>query len=172
MEGVADDARLERPGWLGRGLRLALGLLTLWLLVGLRMAWRVPLWSGEVPLDVGFAVAVVYALYTWSRVVRLLVNRPWGQRPLFLTLAIAGGIGLAGQLTGLGALNPALGVYVWSWFVAFTFLLGMGFVLSAVLGTPGCEMRSYAHLISRIRGVPYADAPCLGGIDRWDHIGR
>ena len=172
MEGVADAAQFQRPGWFGRGLRLVLGLLTLWLLVGLLLAWRAPLWAGEVPLELGFVIAVVYALYTWSRVVQLLVNRPWGQRPLVLTLAVAGLIGLVGQLAGFGVLNPALGAFVWVWFVAFTGLLGVGFVLAAALGTPGCEMRSYAHLASRLRGVPYADAPCPGGIDRWDHVGR
>ena len=48
--------------------------------------------------------------------------------------------------------NRLLGGYLWIWFVAFCGLLGPGHVLAAALGTPGCEMRSYRHLVTILRG--------------------
>ncbi len=68
-------------------------------------------------------------------------------------------------------LAPPLGVYVWSWLVAFTVLLGSAHILAAALGTPGCEMRSYAHLSTLLLGGDTKTVECPGGIDRLDHIG-
>ena len=50
--------------------------------------------------------------------------------------------------------------------------LGVSFVLSASLGTPGCEMRSFHHLFSLMTGKPAAEHHCpvgpLSAIDKWE----
>ncbi len=166
-----ESSSLATPGPLGRGIRLVLGLGILSLLYSLLTEWQSPLWSGEVPNDVAFYVLIGLALYATSWVVRLPLNKPWGQAPLLLVLLGAGITAAAGYAAeSIFPLN-ALGLYVWTWFVLFTALLGSAHVLAAALATPGCEMRSYAHLRARLGGRNAEIVVCPGGIDRFDHVG-
>ena len=57
------------------------------------------------------------------------------------------------------------------WLASFSSLLGTAHVLAAILGTPGCEMRAFAHLRSKFQGGDAGSVPCPGGIDRFDHVG-
>ncbi len=169
---ASGDAALPRPGWAGRLIRLALGLGMLLLLSGLFLSSRHDLWSGELPYDVGFAIALLLALRYTSYVFNIPFRLEWGQRTLVGVLigaTVAAGAGLAVQG---GLPNTPLGVYLWAWLVAFCGLLGSAHLLAAVLGTPGCEMRSFAHLAVLLRGGDVGAVACPGGIDRFDHIGR
>ena len=49
--------------------------------------------------------------------------------------------------------------------------LGLSFLLAAVFGTPGCEMRAQPILIGRMMGHEVRDHECpgpIGTIDRWE----
>lgn len=66
-------------------------------------------------------------------------------------------------------------VSAWTLFVWLVYLfthLGSAFVLSAMLGTPGCEMRSFHDLYARLTGKSVKEHICpigpLGPIDRWE----
>ena len=166
-----EPSSLATPGPVGRAIRLVLGLGVLSLLYSLLTEWRSALWGGEVPNDVAFYVLIGLALCATSWVVRLLLNKPWGQAPLLLVLLGAGITAAAGYVGESIFPLSALGLYVWAWFVAFTALLGPAHVLAAALATPGCEMRSYAHLRARLRGRNAESVVCPGGIDRFDHVG-
>jgi hypothetical protein len=53
--------------------------------------------------------------------------------------------------------------------------LGLSFMLSALLATPGCEMRAMPHLAGLMSGKPRAEHYCPGfidRIDRWERSGR
>ncbi len=162
---------IKKAGPLGRLIRLLLGVATLSLFAALVGPLRAVLWSGEVPAHWSFYVALGFGLYLTSFVARILANRAWGQKPLVVALLGAAAATAVGYLTHGTPLAPPLGVYVWGWLVAFTVLLGCAHILAAVLGTPGCEMRSYAHLWTLLRGGDTETAACPAGIDRLDHIG-
>jgi hypothetical protein len=61
---------------------------------------------------------------------------------------------------------------VWVWEVYLFAHLGLSFVLAAVIGTPGCEMRAFHDLYSRITGNPTKEHYCPVGplhpIDQWE----
>ncbi len=162
---------IKKAGPLGRLIRLLLGLATLSLFVALVWPLRAGLWSGEVPSHWSFYIALAFGLYATSFVARILANQAWGQKPLVVVLLGAAVAAAVGYPTHGTPLAPPLGVYVWSWLVAFTVLLGSAHTLAAVLGTPGCEMRSYAHLWTLLGGGDTKTVVCPGGIDRLDHIG-
>ena len=156
-----------------RAIRAGLGLATLSLLLDLLTGWRAALWGGAVPLrDVGFWVLVGLALWGTSYVFNIAFGRSWGQKTLTGVVAGAGLAGMIGVVTGGGFPSALLGVYLWAWFVAFAGLLGPALLLAAALGTPGCEMRSYVHALTLLRGEDPGAVVCPGGIDRFDHIGR
>ena len=164
---------LVRPGLVGRAIRVALGVGTLSLLVDLLTGWRSELWRGAVPAhDVGFWVLVCLALFATSYVFNIALGLSWGQKTRTGILAGAGLAGLIGVVTGGGFPSALLGVYLWIWFAAFAGLLGPAFLLAAALGTPGCEMRSYVHALTLLRGGDVSAVVCPGGIDRFDHISR
>lgn len=85
---------------------------------------------------------------------------------LFAGAAAAAGIGaLQGE-----ALGPPRGIYARVGALAFTLLLAPAGLLAAIRATPGCEMRSYAHLQERLRGGDVGAVACLGWSDRRDHV--
>lgn len=67
------------------------------------------------------------------------------------------------------ALPLGLTLFVW---LMVVYLLGAAFVLATVLGTPGCEMRSYAQLATKLRGGDAAEHFCPGGVDFADAWGK
>ncbi len=170
---AATPTELVQPGVLGRTIRFGLGLGVLSLLWPLLTVWRAALFAGEVPWTaVGFWVLVVLALWGTSYVFNIAFGLSWGQKTrtgVLVGAAVAGVVGLAasGELP-----NAVFGVYIWTWFVVLTGLLGPAHLLAAALGTPGCEMRSYAHAGALLWGKNASTVVCPGGIDRFDHIGR
>ncbi len=174
-EGVVqpNSQQLVQPGPIGRSIRVGLGLATLSLLLPLLTVWRAGLWGGELPVrDVGFWVLVFLALWGTSYVFNIAFGLSWGQKTRTGIVAGAGLAGLVGVIAGGGFPNAVFGVYLWAWFVALTGLLGPAHLLAAALGTPGCEMRSYVHALTLLRGGEVGTVVCPGGIDRLDHVGR
>jgi hypothetical protein len=167
-----DSEELAQPGLLGRAIRASLGLATLSFLFLLLTVWRRELWAGEVPLlDLRFWLLVWFALWGTSYVFNIALGLSWGQKTRAGVLAGAGLAAVVGVVAGSGFPNAVLGVYLWAWFVAVTGLLGPAHLLAAALGTPGCEMRSYAHARTLLRGGDVGTVVCPGGIDRFDQIG-
>lgn len=174
-EGLVEtnSEELAQPGLVGRFLRLGLGLATLSLLWPLLTVWRAELWMGEVPWRaVGFWVLVCLALWGTSYVFNIAFGLSFGQKTragALLGAVLAGGVG---AVIGGGFPNALFGIYLWVWFVALAALLGPAHLLAAALGTPGCEMRSFAHAVTLLRGGNVDAVVCPGGIDRFDHVGR
>ena len=167
-----NSGQLAPPGGWGRAIRASLGFLTLGWLLPLVSGWREALFRGEVPLgDAGFWALIAFALWGTSYVFNITFDLSWGQRTRTGVVLGAGVAGLIGAVLGDGFPNVVFGVYLWAWFTAMIGLLGPALVLAAALGTPGCEMRSYAHALALLRGGEVATTLCPGGIDRLDHFG-
>ena len=61
---------------------------------------------------------------------------------------------------------------IWVWVLYIFAHLGLSFLLSALLGTPGCEMRAIHDLFAKLTGSQAREHHCpvgpLSGIDRWE----
>ena len=68
--------------------------------------------------------------------------------------------------------HPLFGAALWAWLVYFFAHLGVSFILSAIIATPGCEMRAIPHLFGKISGRAVAEHHCpasfITGIDAWE----
>ena len=64
---------------------------------------------------------------------------------------------------------------VWSWDIYLGSHLGIAFIVAGIIGTPGCEMRAFHNLFSRITGIPTKEHHCpigpLRAIDHWEANG-
>ena len=84
-------------------------------------------------------------------------------------LAIIAGVGYAMAGT-IETKLLARGIWIWELYV-FSHL-GLAFIIAGVIGTPGCEMRAFHDLYSRLTGVPTKEHYCpigpLHPIDQWE----
>lgn len=159
---------MMQPGFVGRAIRVLLALAVFGLGSGLvRNApgfWDGISWSlHTIPL-----AAPIVLTSAW--VVNELTRLRWGWWTLAAILgvmAVAAGISWA---LGEGLWGPVFGIAFWTWMTAWVVLLGPALLLAAILGTPGCEMRSYAHLIARLRGRDIEAVACPGWLDRLDGV--
>lgn len=158
---------LPRPGLLGRAIRLALGLLLLqllWIVVTVWQPWyRALPWS-----DWGFIATLLFLLFFAATTVNELFAVRWGWWPsVVLALLLGAAAALdAFALDGWHLLGWAITVAA----LPLLSLMGTAFLLAAVIGTPGCEMRAYAHLAARVSGGDAAAVVCSGWIDRFDRV--
>lgn len=67
---------------------------------------------------------------------------------------------------------PPLALFLWAWLVYFSAHLGGSFVLSALIRTPGCEMRAIPHLWTIVTGRATREHYCPGPLDRLDRWER
>jgi hypothetical protein len=69
--------------------------------------------------------------------------------------------------------SPIFGIpLIFGWHTFYGHL-GIAFVLSAIIATPGCEMRSIPDLFGRVIGKPSEEHHCpaafITKIDEWEH---
>ena len=162
---------LPRPGPVGRLVRLAYGAISagyIWL----ALANRADLMSASRDGVVLLAIGIGYGFYIFAWIVNIGYGRDWGDRPrtlLLLALVTAA----ATSWLGWGTLwGPPLNAIVLVWFVYLNFHLGISYLLSAALATPGCEMRAIHHVYGKVRGQPVAEHCCPTGplqpLDHWE----
>lgn len=162
---------LPRPGPVGRIVRLAFGFLCTWYiarLVGIADSLfdsdgniRTIIWNGILP-----------GLFLISYVINIGFSRAWRKWPAIVSggafLTLAG----AGFLTTGAPETMLLARTMWLWEVYLFSHLGLCFLLSAVIGTPGCEMRALHDVYSRMSGRPTREHICpvgpLNAIDQWE----
>lgn len=166
-----EPGSLPRPGPIGRIVRLALGLLCLWYVSGLIQVVdslldndghvRRVIWNG-----------VLFGLFLISYVVNIGYSRAWRKWPAFFSGAIFLLLGGIGYLTEQAIETQLLARAIWAWELYLFSHLGLAFVISSVIGTPGCEMRAFHDLYSRITGTPTKEHYCPVGplhpIDQWE----
>lgn len=166
-----DPGSLPRPGPIGKLVRLAFAILCLshvyWLLqvngnlLDANGHIRSILWNG-----------IVIGLLLVSYVINIGYSRAWKKWPAIVSASAFLLIAAYGYLTAGSAETRLLAQALWVWeFYVFAHL-GSAFILAAILGTPGCEMRAFHDLYSRVTGVSTKEHYCpigpLNPIDQWE----
>lgn len=95
--------------------------------------------------------------------------------PAVVSVALLAAAALASYLSSGTVETYVFARVAWTWELYLFAHLGLSFVLSAVIGTPGCEMRALHDLYSRITGNPTKEHYCPTGplhlIDQWEARG-
>lgn len=168
---LCSPGTLPKPGPIGRAVRLVFGLISVWYVVKLvEMSStlltndghiRALVWNGLLP-----------AVFLISYVVNIGFSRAWGKRPAIASVGALLIFGAAGYLLDGNIESGLLARAIWIW-EAYVFThLGLAFLVAGILGTPGCEMRAFHDLYSRLTGKPTKEHYCpvgpLNPIDKWE----
>jgi len=162
---------LPRPGPLGRLYRLAMAGVCVFVV---SLVWRArdQLLAGDLNAIVSLSLPILFGLVVVNYVVNIGFGIPLGRWPQGVSLGIAGVAAAVGQLAYGSPGAPSLGIFLALWLAYLYAHLGFSFLLAAVLGTPGCEMRAIADLRGQLRGVQAAEHYCPVGImqplDNWE----
>jgi hypothetical protein len=115
---------------------------------------------------------IIIGLILISYVINIGFSKAWKKWPAIVSAGIfliTAGIGYLIQ----GSFQTHLLAYViWGWELYVFSHLGLAFIVSSVIGTPGCEMRAFHDLYSRLTGNPTKEHFCpigpLHPIDQWE----
>ena len=112
------------------------------------------------------------ALFLISYVINIGFSKAWRKWPAFISGGIFVAIAGFGYLTKGTFETELLARAVWLWELYLFGHLGAAFIISGVIGTPGCEMRAFHDLYSRLTGIPTKEHYCPVGplhpIDQWE----
>ena len=93
------------------------------------------------------------------------------RRIVLAAILLLAGAGLLGYAQTGTFLNRTLWVAMDLFVIYILVHLGLSFLLSALLATPGCEMRAIPHLVGVVGGKPTREHYCPGfidGVERWE----
>jgi hypothetical protein len=166
-----EPGTLPRPGPVGRSLRFALGLLCVSFISGLldirgnlvggHGHVRELLWNGILP-----------SLFLISYVINIGYSRSWKKWPAVVSTTMLLTISALGYLLDGSFESAVFARALWTWELYVFGHLGVSFLLAALIGTPGCEMRALHDLYSRISGTPTKEHYCpvgpLNPVDQWE----
>lgn len=166
-----EPGSLPRPGPIGRVVRFGLGVLCLWYIYGLiQVSDNINAADGSVrPLIWN---SIVPSLFLVSYVVNIGFSRDWKKWPALVSAAALAMIAVVGYAI-LGTIETnLLARSIWIWEMYIFSHLGLAFIIAGVIGTPGCEMRAFHDLYSRVTGAPTKEHYCpvgpLHAIDQWE----
>ena len=166
-----EPGSLPKPGPVGRLARLAFGLFCAWYVKGLIEVTdslvtsdghvRTLIWNGILP-----------GLFLVSYVINIGFSRAWRKWPAIVSAVVILSVAGIGYLVE-GAVEAALlARVIWIWELFVFSHLGFAFLIAALIGTPGCEMRAFHDLYSRLTGKPTSEHYCpigpLHPIDQWE----
>jgi hypothetical protein len=166
-----EPGSLPRPGPVGRLARLAFGVMCAWYVHGLiDGASQLMDSSGHIRSFIWNGTAI--GLFLVSYVINIGYSRSWKKWPAVVSAVsflIVLGIGYftAGVLE-----TDLLARAMWVWILYLYTHLGVAFIIAGLIATPGCEMRAFHDLYSRITGIPTREHYCPVGplhpIDQWE----
>ncbi|MCH8074063.1 MAG: hypothetical protein IIA09_19195 [Proteobacteria bacterium] len=162
---------LPRPGPIGRLVRLAYGILCLWFVYYLiQISPNLIAAGGQVRQGIWYGVFP--GLFLISYVVNIGYSRAWKKWPAIVSAGVFLGIAAFGYLAEGAVETIALARAIWGWELYLFLHLGIAYVLAAISRTPGCEMRAFHDLYSRVTGIPTKEHYCPVGplhpIDQWE----
>jgi hypothetical protein len=115
---------------------------------------------------------ILIGLFLVSYVINIGFSRAWKKWPALLSAGVFLVVGGIGYLMEGTVETSLLAQTIWSWELYLYSHLGISFIISALIATPGCEMRAFHDLYSRLTGVPTKEHHCpvgpLHSIDRWE----
>lgn len=168
---LEDCGSLPKPGPIGRLARLLFAIAILYYLRGLWMIGtdlmtssgqiQPLLWNGLLP-----------GIFLVSYIINIGYSRSWKKLPAIVSVFLLASATTVGYLIESQIENSILAYTVYWWEFYLSMHLGLAFLLSAIIATPGCEMRAFHHLYSIISGKATKEHVCpvgpLGPIDRWE----
>lgn len=165
---------LPKPGPVGRLVRLGFGLACIWLCIAL---WE---FRSELMIDGGLRPLIWNSiwpgLFLISYVINIGYSRTWGKRPAMVSVTIFLIVAAYGFFTSGVMETYALARVVWIWEFYLFSHLGVAFLIAGLIGTPGCEMRAFHDLFTRITGIATKEHHCPVGplhpIDQWEAARR
>ena len=162
---------LPRPGPVGRLVRLGFGVACLYYAYHLLGAFPDQLMNGDRVRPLLWN-GILFGLIVVSYVVNIGFSRAWKKWPALVSIGVLGSAAAYSQLTA-GAFESRLTATVlWVWLLYIYAHLGSAFLVSAFIGTPGCEMRAFHDLWTRTSGIPTREHYCpigpLHPIDQWE----
>ncbi len=166
-----DPGTLTRPGPIGRAVRLGFAAACASALFDL---WQVgpDLLIVAGTLRITSLVLFAVALYLINYVVNIGFSRSWKKWPAIVSGGIFLAVAAVNYSSGGSIVNPLLSNTVWMWEAYIFVHLGTAFLLAGMIGTPGCEMRGFHDLFTRVTGIATQEHICpvgpLGPIDRWE----
>ncbi len=166
-----EQGSLDRPGPIGRVVRLALGILCSYALYVL-IVYRATIIATPVSALASLTVMVLAALFIINYVVNIGFGKSFGRWPIYISIAVMLLVAAMSWLAFGTPDHPMLGAVVWLWLVYFYLHLGVSFLLAAAIATPGCEMRAIPELLGRLTGRTVAEHHCpasfITRIDAWE----
>ena len=166
-----EPGTLVKPGPIGRTVRLVFGLLLLWYVAEL---WSVKdaLFSTDGGVISTIWNGVLPGLFLISYVVNIGYSRSWKKWPAIISAGVFLAVGVYGYFVHRSAETSVLAGGIWIWELYLYSHLGLSFLLAAIIATPGCEMRAFHDLFTRLTGVPTKEHYCPVGplhpVDRWE----
>jgi hypothetical protein len=158
---------LQRPGPIGRFVRLTMGALCLYL-VWVTMATAD---VGDID-NLGILFWFAFGIWVLPALVNIGLGRKWGMwPPRIVGMALAVGAALVGYVSYGAVLSEPLWWVIKVGIIYIFGHLGVSFVLASILATPGCEMRAIPHLVGTISGRASKEHYCPGfidNVDRWE----
>ncbi len=166
-----EPGSLPRPGPIGRLVRLAFGVMCAWYvqvlftvsnqIIGPDDHVRSLVWNGT-----------AVGLFLISYVINIGFSRSWKKWPAVVSAAIFLMFAGTGYVTAGTFETDLLARVMWTWNVYLYAHLGVAFLISGFIVTPGCEMRAFHDLYSRLTGNPTKEHYCPVGplhpIDQWE----
>ena len=170
-----EPGTLPRPGPIGRLARLVLGALSIWFIIEL-LGIRTDLLDndGDVRAFVwnGFLPSIILISY----VINIGFSRAWKKWPAIVSALVLVAIAGISYLNDGAIESAVLARAMWIWELYIFGHLGVSFLISGLIATPGCEMRAFHDLYSRITGKPTKEHYCpigpLHPIDQWEASSR
>lgn len=168
---LVEPGSLVRPRPIGRLVRLSLGSACAYAVYQL-LIFSSFIINTPVSVIPNLALMSLIALCIVNYVVNIGLGKSWGRWPSIVLLAVLGFAALLAYVLTGTADHPILGIPYWAVLLYFFAHLGLSFLLAALLGTPGCEMRSIPELVGRISGQSVAEHHCpaalITKIDEWE----
>ena len=168
---LVEEGSLDRPGPIGRVVRLALAILCSYALYEL-LVYRETIIATPISVLANFTVMVLAALFIINYVVNIGFGKSFGRWPSYISIAVILIVAAMSWLAFGTPNHPMLGMVFWLWLVYFYLHLGVSFVLAAAIATPGCEMRAIPELFGRLTGRTVAEHHCpasfITKIDAWE----
>ena len=166
-----EPGSLPKPGPVGRLVRLAFGLLCAWYVKGLIDVAdtlvtsdghiRTLIWNGILP-----------GLFLISYVINIGFSRAWRKWPAIVSAIVFLVVAVIGYLPQGVVETELLARVIWIWELYVSSHLGVAFLIAGSIGTPGCEMRAFHDLYSRLTGKQTKEHYCpigpLHPIDQWE----
>jgi len=144
-----------RPGIIGRAVRLFFGVLLIYFFVETFTSYSSYVAVGA-PGGTWWLGAAI-SFYLLPEVTDVGFGLSWGRKSQMVALALALGAMVFDFFWYGNLWGPPLGLLVYLLMGVVLGYLGLSFVLAAIFGVPGCELRAVPYVIGKLSGREAAE---------------